>query len=301
MMPLLTQICASAFVSLTTKPPVHGMSDRKAMARWEKRTPGITAWVDSLRNDGILKDTMFDLNGLKLRAFYAAAPKPSEKTAVIVHGFFVNPMAVMMLARMYRDEFGYNVWLPEQRRHGESEGDAIQFGWAEKYDVLEWSRIAHEHFNDSIQVLHGMSMGAASVMMASGESTPSYVRGFIEDCGYSSVWDEFSHVLKKNFHSKNDDFLLKAERVNKERYGWDYHEASSLVQVAKCCKPMLFIHGGEDPLVPTEMARECFEAKKEGYRKLWIAPGSAHSWSFPDHSERYISEVRDFLKDHVEN
>lgn len=297
---LLVQSCASTFVSLTTRPPVHGMTDRQACARWEKRTPGVTAWVDSLRREGILKDTMMTVNGLRLRAFFAPAEQASGKTAVIVHGFFVNPMAVMMLARMYRDDFGYNVWLPEQRRHGKSEGQAVQFGWAEKFDVLEWSRIAHWHFNDSLQVFHGVSYGAASVMMASGEPTPDYVKGFIEDCGYSCVWDEFTHVRKKYLLSGNGKALAKSEQINKDLYGWSYHEASSLDQLAKCSKPMLFIHGGDDPLVPTAMAWDCYEAKTDGYRKIWIAPGSGHAWSFPDHTEEYTDEVRAFLSEQVE-
>lgn len=297
---LLFQGCAGLYVSLTTKPPYHGNSDKQVCARWEKRTPGITAWIDSVRAEGILKDTMMTVGGLRLRAFYAQAPQPSAKTAVIVHGYLVNPMAVMMLARMYRDYLGYNVWLPEQRHHGKSGGDAIQFGWAEKADALEWARIAHEHFGDEVQVMHGMSMGAATVMMASGEATPDYLKGFIEDCGYTSVWDQFSYSRKRYLHWDDEKSLERSSQINQSRYGWNYHEASCLTQLAKCSKPMLFIHGGADTLVPTEMVHRCYEAKTSGYKDLWIAPGSGHSWSYPNHPQEYLDKVRSFLQEQVE-
>lgn len=296
----LVQCCAGFFVDMTTTPPVPAATDENVCARWEKRTPGITAWVDSVRKNSILKDTVMDVNGARLRAFYASAEQPSSKTAVIIHGFLVNPMAVMMLARMYRDSLGYNVWVPEQRHHGESGGNAVQFGWKERFDALEWSRIAHECFGDDLQVMHGMSMGAATVMMASGEELPEYLKGFVEDCGYTSVWEEFSYARKKYLRWDDEKSLYRSEQINKQRYGWDYHEASCLDQVAKCSKPMLFIHGGADPLVPTEMGWSCYRAKKTGYRELWIAPGSAHSKSFPDHPQEYVSRVRNFLHDHVE-
>ena len=76
--------------------------------------------------------------------------------------------------------------------------------------------------------------------------------------------------------------------------------ASSVNQLAKCWKPMLFIHGNADPLVPVWMAQTCYDAKVVGYRELWIAEGSGHSWAYPDHPAEYVARVRSFLLREVE-
>nr|MCR5548309.1 alpha/beta hydrolase [Bacteroidales bacterium] len=266
------QGCADFLVRVSTHPPYHGNSIRHECRRWEKRVPGITAWIDSLRTAGALKDTFVVADdGVKLHAYYMDAAAPSLRTAIVVHGFIVNQMNVMMLARMYRDSLGYNVLLPALRHHGKSGGKEVQFGWKDRLDLLRWAEVAHGIFADTLQVFHGESMGAATVMMASGEQTPPYVRGFIEDCGYTSVWDIMTHCQEHLLHLKAEPTLSRASEKCRRRYGWDWREASSVNQLAKCSKPMLFIHGNADPLVPVWMAQTCYDAKVVGYRELWIA------------------------------
>lgn len=295
------QGCADFLVRVSTHPPYHGNSIRHECRRWEKRVPGITAWIDSLRTAGALKDTFVVADdGVKLHAYYMDAAAPSLRTAIVVHGFVVNQMNVMMLARMYRDSLGYNVLLPALRHHGKSGGKEVQFGWKDRLDLLRWAEVAHGIFADTLQVFHGESMGAATVMMASGEQTPPYVRGFIEDCGYTSVWDIMTHCQENLLHLKAEPTLSRASQKCRERYGWDWHEASSVNQLAKCWKPMLFIHGNADPLVPVWMAQTCYDAKVVGYRELWIAEGSGHSWAYPDHTAEYVARVRSFLLREVE-
>lgn len=141
-------------------------------------------------------------------------------------------------------------------------------------------------------------MGAAAVMMASGEDTPDYVRGFVEDCGYSSVWEELVYAAG-HYLKKDSLFVERAEKIAVRRFGLDFHEASSVKQLARCSKPMLFIHGSGDELVPVDMVKENYDAKSEGYKELWIAPGAAHSRSYPCYPAEYTSRVRRFLKEHV--
>ena len=117
------QGCADFLVRVSTHPPYHGNSIRHECRRWEKRVPGITAWIDSLRTAGALTDTFVVADdGVKLHAYYMDAAAPSLRTAIVVHGFVVNQMNVMMLARMYRDSLGYNGLLPALRHHGKIGG-----------------------------------------------------------------------------------------------------------------------------------------------------------------------------------
>lgn len=288
-------------VDVGLKPNGAGKHYAKESAKWEKRVHGITAWRSDLMARGIMRDTFIIYNDARLHAYYAKAQQPTGKTAIIVHGYNVNPINIMMLARMYRDEFGYNILTPSLRDHGHSEGRCVQMGWLDRLDLLEWSAFAHDVFGDSLQVFHGMSMGAATVMMASGEPLQPYVRGIVEDCGYTSVSEEIAHAVKQYLSVSRPDKVLRDARERcLKRFGWDMNDASSVKQLARCDRPMLFIHGDADKLVPSWMLQKNFEAKTTGYKEMWLAPGSAHSMSYPDHPEEYTERVRAFLHDHVE-
>jgi len=209
-------------------------------------------------------------------------------------------MGMMPYARMYMEELGYDILLPALRYHAGSEGKAIQMGWLDRLDVMEWSKWGHEHFGDSLQVVHGVSMGGATTMMLSGEDTPEYVRGFVEDCGYTSAWDEFASESKKKFNLPPFPVLHFSSFVSRIRFGWGFKEASSLKQLGKCGKPMLFIHGDCDDFVPSEMVYRNYAAKKTGYKDIWIAAGTEHARSYSDHPEEYTSKVRSFLSSQVD-
>ncbi|MCF0173986.1 MAG: alpha/beta fold hydrolase, partial [Bacteroidales bacterium] len=153
-----------------------------------------------LREEGILKDTTIIVNGLKRHAYYAASEVADGKTAVIVHGYRDNALTFMFLAKIYRENLGCNVILPDLYGHGHSDGDAIRMGWLDRLDVLDWCEWSKNFFGGNTRiVIHGVSMGAATTMCVAGENTPDYIKCFVEDCGYTSVWDEFAKELKVRF------------------------------------------------------------------------------------------------------
>lgn len=267
----------------------------------DNKYPFLMEWVDSLQAADVMKDTVItDDEGFRIRAYYAEAEQNTGRSAVIVHGYTSNPMSMMHIARMFRDSLGYNILLPALNFHAGSEGDAIQMGWKDRLDVEQWIPIAHEIFQDSIMVVHGISMGGATTMMVSGDELPDYVKGFIDDCGYSSVWEQFSKELKGQFGLPPFPILHSANLIAKCRYGWDFKTASSVNQLAKCELPVLFIHGDNDDYVLTENVYRNYDAKVNGYREMWIAEGSKHAESYKDHPAEYTAVVRNFLKNQVE-
>ena len=155
--------------------------------------PFITPWLDSLQTTGALRDTfIINREGRQLHAMFASAAKPTDKTAVIVHGYTDNAIRMLMIGYLYNNDLNYNILLPDLQNNGLSEGPAIQMGWKDRLDVLNWMNIANDIFGKHTQmVVHGISMGAATTMMVSGEAQQPFVKCFVEDCGYTSVWDEF--------------------------------------------------------------------------------------------------------------
>ncbi len=262
--------------------------------------PFLQPWAENLQHTHQLKDTfIINHEGIWLHAMYAAAPQPTNKTAVIIHGYTDNAIRMLMIGYMFNHDLGYNILLPDLQYHGESGGKAIQMGWKDRLDVLQWLDVANQVFGDSTHmVVHGISMGAATAMMLSGESLPSYVKCIVEDCGYTSVWDQFAKELDEQFGLPSFPLLNITSQLCKFKYGWNFGEASSLKQVAKCYLPMLFIHGDKDTYVPTYMVYQLYEAKPEP-KELWIVPGARHAASYQDNKEAYTQKVASFVGKYI--
>ena len=131
-------------------------------------------------------------------------------------------------------------------------------------------------------------------MNVSGEQLPPYIRAIVEDCGYTSVWDEFSGELHEQFDLPQFPLLYTTSALCKLRYGWTFSEAAPVKQVAKSKVPMLFIHGDDDTFVPTAMVHKVYAAHP-GPKQLWLAPGSAHARAYSDHPTDYTHQVQSFL------
>ena len=278
-------------LSYSLAPDAERQSTDMYLQRQFKDYPETRAWVDSLRRANALRDTTITMpTGERHRGYYIH--HGGQKTAVVVHGWRDCAVRYFFLARMYERVFGYNVVVPNLHAHGPSDGDAIQMGWLDRKDVMEWMRA----FQTDTMVVHGVSMGGATTMMLSGETMPSGVRDvrFVDDCGYTSVWDEFGGQLKEQFGLPPFPLMYSTSLLCKLRYGWSFGEASALDQVRKCRYPMLFIHGEKDTFVPTAMVQRLYEAKP-GDKELWIAPGSGHARSFYDHPLEYTMKVGQFL------
>ena len=296
----LSGCAAGKFMSsFALQPTPHGIDDiERTRHKADSLLPGSTAWYDSLKALDILKDTVITgYRDFKVHACYvpAADPANAQGTAIVVHGYGDNHFVFLYLVRMYRDDFNYNVLFPDLQYHGYSEGDHIQMGWYDRFDIEKWIPVAHDIFKDDFMVLHGVSMGGATVMMTSGDPLPDYVKCFVEDCGYSSVIMQFNNNRRQSFWFIPPDVLQSASLVTKKRHGWGFWEASSLKQLAKCDKPMLFIHGDADDFVPFSHLKRNYDAKKNGYKEMWVTPGARHAESFAKYPVEYKQHVSDFL------
>ena len=272
-----------------------------------EKYPEVKPWLDSLNQRGALRDTFINMpSGEKHHGYFIRQATDStmlatdsttmnHPVAIVVHGWRDTAIKFMMIARIY-ELAGYNVLMPELHAHGLSEGEAVQMGWKDRKDVLHWMSVASELFGTNDFVIHGVSMGAATTMCVSGEKMPECVKNirFIEDCGYTSVWDEFSYELKEEFGLSDFPLMYATSLLCKIKYGWSFGEASSIKQVGKCPYPMLFIHGDNDTFVPSEMVHPLYEAK-QGEKEIWITKGTEHARSYADYCEEYVKRIRAFI------
>ena len=246
--------------------------------------------------DQLTKETLWMTNqGLKQDAWYVPAETATNKTVIVVHGFTNDKEDMKPYAWMFH-ELGYNVLMPDNMSHGDSEGQIIGYGWNDRLNVIKWAEMLVEQNSDSEITLFGVSMGAATVMMASGEeSLPDQVVNIIEDCGYSSVWDELKYQAKEMYNLPAFPILYEVSAISKIRAGFSYGQASSVNQLKNNTRPVLFIHGSDDTFVPTSMVYKNYQAT-QGEKELYIVKGAGHAKSFETDPQAYIEKISTFLK-----
>lgn len=192
---------------------------------------------------------------------------------------------------------GYNVLLVDQRAHGNSDGKLISFGIRERYDVLDWVNYAVERFGSDVKIiLSGVSMGAATVLMASDLDLPFNVRGIIADCGYSSPAAIIKKVCREDFHLPVWLMYPVIRLTAKVFGGFDLEEASAVESVKNSKVPIILFHGDDDRYVPRWMADEILAAAGDK-AQLHVIPKAGHALSYLEDQPRYHAAVIPFCKE----
>lgn len=217
--------------------------------------------------------------------------------AIVVHGYMSKGLDMAYAAKEFNNR-GYNVLVLDLRGHGLSKGNYIGMGWHDRLDLLDWTNYVINNNKDCKIIWYGVSMGAATVMMATGENVPSNVKLAIEDCGYSSIWDEFKVQLKSLFNLPSFPVLNAASTISNIKAGYDLKEGSSIEQLKKSKTPTLFIHGSEDKFVPFYMLDEVYNAARCKKDKL-VIEGAAHVESDRVNPDLYWSKIDEFIKENI--
>ena len=244
-------------------------------------------------------ETINSFDNLKLHGYKVLNPNNSNKWVITVHGYTSEGINMSSYAKNYYD-MGYNVLIPDLRSHGLSEGDYIGMGWDDRLDIISWINNILEDNADAEIILHGVSMGAATVSMVSGEDLPSNVKAIVADCGYTSVWDEFAYQLDDLFSLPQFPILNVSSLVSKVRAGYFFGTASSLKQVEKSKTPILFIHGDKDDFVPYYMMEELYNATSSEKEMLTIKD-AGHAKSSEVDPETYWTTVYNFTNKYISN
>lgn len=252
-------------------------------------------WRDWTNDQSFEQIEMTSFDGLTLQGYYLKAKKPTNKTVVFAHGYLGHAKDMGLYGEYYYEELGYNIFTPDLRGHGLSEGDYYGFGWHDRLDLIDWINLLRERESTNVDiVLHGLSMGAATVLMASGEELPENVKAIIADSPYTSVYDMFAYQMKRMFHLPDKPILPSTSLVTKLRADYSLTEASALNQVKKAEVPILYIHGDADTFVPTEMTYELYDNTKSEHEMVTFN-GAGHGEAFVLEKEKYKQVIESFL------
>ncbi len=140
-------------------------------------------------------------------------------------------------------------------------------------------RIAAKRFGQEKPLFLAVSMGAATVLMASDWDLPENTRGILADCGFTTPWQIMAHVAKRDYHLPAFPLLYVLDIIARLRAGVNLKEADTRTSLQKTRLPVLFFHGKEDDFVPVSMTEENYRACK-GEKELHLVSGAGHAQSF---------------------
>lgn len=189
------------------------------------------------------------------------------------------------------------VLYAEQRGQNESGGEVMGLGALERYDCLEWIRWLTEHHGSEIPIyLCGISMGATTVLMASGFGLPANIHGIMADCGFTSIYGIWKHVVKHNLHLPYNLWWRDAKTICETKTMDGSSEYSTTDALKNNTTPVLFVHGEDDRFVPVEMTYENYEACTAP-KRLLVIPNATHGMSYFVDKARYEETVLQFWQE----
>lgn len=254
--------------------------------------PQLIAWIDAMRALPYRPCETRARDGLTLRGRYYETD-PAAPIEILFHGYRGDPERDMSGAIERAFAVGHNALVVSQRGAGESEGRVITFGVLERWDCHAWVDYVIKTFGDGVRImLSGVSMGAATVLMAAGEPLPKNVYAILSDCPYTSARDIIMSVMRARRLPAR--LLYPFVRLGARLFGhFDPDEASPLSAIARASLPVILYHGEADGFVPCEMSRRLLAAAASPCRLVTV-PGADHALAYPKDPEAYLAALREF-------
>lgn len=272
---------------------------KMAGTNWDTYMPMIkemkSFMLKQTREDVYIRST----DGLKLHGTYFPGDG-GKKIVICFHGYTSKGMSDNIGLTNYYIPRGYQMLLVDERAHGDSEGEYIGFGCLDRIDAMQWIKYVQKRIGEDCEILlHGTSMGGATVLMASGLKLPPSVKGIISDCAFTSAWDVFTHVLKSMYHMPAFPLMNLANQMTRERAGFGLAQCDASEEVKKAKVPILFIHGDADTFVPCWMCHKIYDNCVTPKDKL-IIHGAGHAECFYKDAELYQKKLTEFIETKVE-
>lgn len=261
---------------------------------WNQHMPFIQARKEAMLSEKHSDEWLMSADGLRLHATWFPQGE-CKKIVICFHGYTSQGMKDYLGLSGYYLKNGYSMLLVDVRAHGESEGKYIGFGCLDRIDALKWINWVLRKCGEDVEILlHGTSMGGATVLMMSSLELPAQVKGIVSDCAFTSPKEVFSHVLKSMYHLPAFPVMNISNFLNKRFAGYGLDECNAAREVKKAKVPILFIHGSGDTFVPYSMCETMYENCASSKKKL-IIEGAAHAECYYKDTDAYENALTEFI------
>ena len=255
----------------------------------------VDATAKKLESSGCTTVEIISHDGIKLVGHWYENPN-AQRIVVAMHGWRSSWNQDFGMIADFLHDNGCSVLYEEQRGQNSSGGDHMTFGLLERYDCLDWINWVNENTQEELPIyLAGISMGATTVLMATGLELPGNVRGVVADCGFTSPYAIWKYVTEENLHLSYKLHGNLVERLCQRKIRMGAKEYSTMDAMQGCQIPVLFIHGADDTFVPVTMTYENYRACTAP-KQLLVVPGAQHGLSYYVEQDRYEKEVKAFWR-----
>lgn len=280
--------------SILRKPTATMDKNINANTDWSKHIPFLEErkkWFDKQKQEDVY---ITSDDNLKLHATMLKCGR-NNNCVICFHGYTSKGTSDFGAMSQFYMSKSFNVIMVDERAHGQSEGKYIGFGVLDRMDAVKWINFAIDTFGPNVNIfLHGISMGASTVLMSSGLKLPENVKAIIADCGFTSAYDVFSHILKRDYHIPKFPLMKITEFLTKRTAGYGYNDVNTINEVAKTHIPILFIHGKKDDFVPVWMSEKNYEACSSP-KELLIFENADHAESYFAHTGAYEKALTKYI------
>ncbi|MCL2593706.1 MAG: alpha/beta hydrolase [Defluviitaleaceae bacterium] len=234
-------------------------------------------------------------DGYMLNGYYLS--QKSRKTVVLLHGWRDDAISRISSVKFYYN-MGFNVFIPDIRAHGKSDGKYIGMGCYDQDDILKWLHVL-EQKDECNFVLDGYSMGGATALSLSGRAfLPDSIKVIITEGVYTSVKELLPTKVKPNWPIIKHLLLIFIEFWCKVIVGYRFNEKTPEQMVQRSKIPTLIIHGMKDNFVPLHMAKKLVlvcSAEKDYFFSMDSTHGTVSYYE----KEVYEEKIKDFLDKHL--
>lgn len=273
--------------------PEHQMNERQ-IANHHREYLCYKRWIENIE---VSKLSLKNRKGIQLIANIYPNEETSHKWIILLHGYMEKKENMRLHARRFHED-GYHVLVPDLQSHGESEGAYITLGWSDRLDTKEWIQSILRVDSEAEIVLYGTSMGASIAMMCAGEELSNNVKCVIEDSGYTSAYDILAHMITYVYKIPPFPIINSLGVLIRQRLGFSIKKASALKQLSKTSLPVMFIHGRNDTLVPTDMAFKLYDSCPTE-KRLYIVDDCKHTVTMLTNPNEYFHNVFDFINQYI--
>lgn len=232
-----------------------------------------------------------------IHAYVIPAGVESHKWAILCHGYNSEPASTAVFARHYH-ALGYHCVCPSLRGWGEDETSYCSMGYRDKDLCMAWIEYVCLLDPAAEIVLHGYSMGAVTVMLATGESLPANVKAAVADCGFTACYELFGHVVKSYAHLPPFPLVDAVNLVSILRGNFNVRKNVPLDAVRRSVTPTAFLHGTADDFVPFSMMARLYEACAAP-KVMQPIEGGLHATAVLKDPALYWKTVDGFLADKI--
>ena len=213
----------------------------------------------------------------RIHAWWIPAENPSDRTLLYLHGSALNIGANITHARRFH-QMGFSVFLISYRGYGKSDGTFPTEAQVYADAQAAWTYLIEQKGIDPKAIfIYGHSLGGAVAIQLAIDNPAA--GGLIVEAAFTSIADMARRIPKYR--------IFPLELIVHERF-------DSIEKVSRLQPPVLYIHGTDDKLVPSEMSSELYK-RTASSKQLKFIPGGGHNNSASVGGDEYLQAVKNFI------